>query len=252
MAMLNYFSSVFQNPQVLLVAFLGGTIPAVIWLLFWLREDKDNPEPFSLLTITFISGMLGVILVLPIEKWISTLPFDSTVLTYLWAASEEILKYLAFAVILTNSPRLSKPVDFPIYLMTAGLGFAALENTFYLLHPILTNNMTLSLLTGNLRFIGSTLLHSATSGIVGISIGLAFFQSSGARTFNGIIGLITAIILHGTFNFFIIVKGGENFLQVFGFLWVITIIIMLLFEKLRRMGTYVTNTNYLQTEPGYQ
>ena len=36
-------------------------------------------------------------------------------------------------------------------------------------------------------------------------------------------------------------SNGENFLQVFGFLWVVTIIIMLMFEKLRRMGTYVQN-----------
>jgi hypothetical protein len=32
-------------------------------------------------------------------------------------------------------------------------------------------------------------------------------------------------------------KGsGENFLQVFGFLWVVAIINILIFEKLKRMG----------------
>ena len=238
--MLTSLESIFQNPHALLLAFLGGTIPAVLWLMFWLREDRDDkPEPLTLLSLTFISGMLAVVLVLPIEQFISTLPFSSVILTFLYAASEETLKFLAFAAIMTKNPRLNKPVHFPVYLITAGLGFAALENTFYLLHPILTSNMTLSLLTGNLRFLGSTLLHSATSGIVGVSIGLAFFKSSGPRTLAGLVGLITAIALHGTFNFFIMINGGENFLQVFGFLWVTTIIIMLLFEKLRRMGSYV-------------
>ena len=239
MAMLNYFSNIVQNPYVLFLAFLGGVIPSVLWLIFWLREDKDNPEPVKLLILTFIAGMLAVILVLPIEKYISGLPYKGTVLTFLWAGSEEILKYFAFASIMSGSPFLDKPVRFPIYFMTAALGFAALENTFYLIHPLTTSNLTLSLLTGNLRFLGSTLLHSITSGIVGISIGLAFFKDSTTRTLYGICGLITAITLHGTFNFFIMEKSGENFLQVFGFLWVVTIIIMLLFEKLRRMGIYV-------------
>ena len=239
MAMLNSFATIFQNPHALLIAFLGGTVPAVLWLFFWLREDKDNPEPMTLLTLTFISGMLAVILVLPLEKFVSGLPFSTMILTFLYAACEEALKFLAFVAIMANNPRLDRPVHYPIYLITAGLGFAALENTFYLLHPIITSNMTLSLLTGNLRFLGSTLLHSATSGIVGISIGLAFFKSPSSRTFYGLCGLITAIALHGTFNFFIMVNSGENFLQIFGFLWVVTIIIMLMFEKLRRMGSYV-------------
>ena len=52
-------------------------------------------------------------------------------------------------------------------------------------------------------------------------------------------GIIAAITLHSVFNFFIMQNSGKNFLQIFGFLWVITIIIMLLFEKLRRMGPYV-------------
>ena len=241
-AMLSTFQTIFQDPHALLLAFLGGTIPAILWLMFWLREDRDNPEPLSLLTLTFVAGMLSVLLVLPLEKFVSTLPLSNIVLIFLYAVCEESLKFLAFVAIMTNNPRLNRPVHYPIYLITAGLGFAALENTFYLLHPIITSNMTLSLLTGNLRFLGSTLLHSATSGIVGISIGLAFFKSTGSRFFAGLCGLITAIALHGTFNFFIMGNNGENFLQIFGFLWVVTIIIMLLFEKLRRMGSYVQDS----------
>ena len=76
MAMLNFFSSIAGNPMVLLLAFLGGTIPAVLWLLFWLSEDREDPEPTLLLVLTFISGMLAVVLVLPIQKYISTLPYQ--------------------------------------------------------------------------------------------------------------------------------------------------------------------------------
>jgi hypothetical protein len=48
-------------------------------------------------------------------------------------------------------------------------------------------------------------------------------------------GFIIAIALHSAFNFFII-KNNGNELEIFAFLWVVTIIVMLLFEKIRRMS----------------
>ncbi len=229
-----------SNPTVFIIALIAGVVPSVLWLFFWLREDENGQhEPTGLVALTFIAGMVSVILVLPIEKFISTLPFSHTTLIALWATSEEFLKYAAFVIIMTRSPYLDEPVDYPLYLMTAALGFAALENAMYLIHPVAVNDATVSFLTGNMRFLGSTLLHSVSSGIVGLSIGLAFFKSSGSKFFYTIFGLAAAIALHSVFNFFIMQKNGENFLQVFGFLWVVTIIIMLLFEKLRRMGSYV-------------
>lgn len=231
------------NPGVFVIALLAGTVPAVLWLFFWLREDEHGDhEPAGLVFLTFVTGMIAVILVLPIQKFISALPLQHTTHIVLWAASEEFLKYAAFIIIMSKSTHLSEPVDYPIYLITASLGFAALENAMYLIHPVAVDDATVSFLTGNLRFLGSTLLHSVTSGIIGISIGLAFFKLRGTRTFYTLLGLAAAITLHSVFNFFIMQKNGENFLQVFGFLWVVTIIIMLLFEKLRRMGNYVPPT----------
>jgi RsiW-degrading membrane proteinase PrsW (M82 family) len=229
-----------QNPLAFILALLAGTVPAILWLIFWRREDDTgHRDPTGLLVLTFVAGMLSVVFVLPIEKFLSSVSTDQKVLITLWAASEELFKYMAFAMIMHKSRFLDKPVEYPIYLMAAGLGFAALENTLYLIHPVAVNDATVSFLTGNLRFLGSTLLHSVTSGIIGISIGLAFFRSEAGRTFNLFFGIAAAIALHSVFNFFIMKNNGENFLQVFGFLWVVTIIIMLLFEKLRRMGAYV-------------
>lgn len=229
-----------QNPTVFILALLVGTVPAILWLMFWLREeDGERKEPTALIIITFIAGMLSVIFVLPIEKFLQTLTTDQASMITLWAAAEETIKFFAFYAIMARSSHLDEPVDYAIYLLTAGLGFAALENAMYLIHPFSTNAAVVGALTGNMRFLGSTLLHSVTSGLVGISIGLAFFKSGGTRLFYGLIGLGSAIALHSVFNFFIMQKNGENFMQVFGFLWVVTIIIMLLFEKLRRMGSYV-------------
>ncbi len=231
-----------------LIATTVGVAPSILWLIFWFREDGEkNKEPIGLIALVFLAGALAVVCVLPIEKVIANMHLGTVQQITYWAASEELIKLLAFSLILHGNKYLDEPVEYPIYLMTVALGFAALENTLYLVHPLSVTNTTVSFLTGHLRFLGSTLLHSVTSGIIGISIGLAYFKDAGTRMFYGIIGICTAIALHSIFNFFIIKDGGKNFLQVFGFLWVVTIIIMLIFEKLRRMGSYANENAEPQT-----
>jgi len=119
------------------------------------------------------------------------------------------------------------------------LGFAALENTLFLIKPLLLDQAIVGLLTGQLRFLGSTLLHAVSSGIIGITLGLSFYMEWFKRKWYLLTGFILAIALHSAFNFFIMKNDGSDFLRVFAFLWVVTIIIMLLFEKLRRMSRKV-------------
>src|SRR3972149_5158891 len=104
------------------------------------------------------------------------------------------------------------------------------------LNLLLRAKTTVSLLTGNLRFLGATLLHATSSAFVGVALGLAFFKKAAVKGLYLLGGLIFAIALHTAFNFYIIRDGGENFLRIFAFLWVVTIIIILILEKLRRMG----------------
>lgn len=220
----------------ILIAILSGFLPAFIWLWFWLKEDKEKPEPTGLLTMCFILGMTAVIFVLPIEKYLQSHITSELWQIISWASAEEILKYLAVIIILGRSGLVKEPIDWAIYLITASLGFAALENTFFLIKPLSVDHATVSMLTSQLRFLGSTLLHAVSSGLVGIAIGLSFYMGKFSQKVYLIIGILMAITLHSAFNFFIMNTGSNNFLKVFGFLWVVTIINMLLIEKLRRMS----------------
>jgi RsiW-degrading membrane proteinase PrsW (M82 family) len=224
-----------SDPKILVLAFLGGIIPSLLWLWFWLKEE-ENPEPQRLLAIIFILGMVAVVVVLPIQKFIQAHLSSSAGQLILWAGAEEILKYLAVLVVLYRTNYASKPIDWPIYLITAALGFAALENALFLIRPLSINGATVGLLTGQLRFLGSTLLHTVSSGTIGIAIGISFYLKESARKWFLLLGFLIAIVLHSAFNFFIIRNNGSDFLKVFAFLWVVTIIIMLLFEKVRRMS----------------
>ena len=225
-----------NDPKILGLALLGGIIPSLFWLWFWLKEDEKKAEPKGLLTIIFIFGMLSVVVVLPIQKFIQDHVDSQQWQIISWAGTEEIIKYLVIIIVLYRSAYVDEPLDWPIYLITAALGFAALENMLFLIKPLSLGETTVGLLTGQLRFLGSTLLHTVASGILGISLGLSLYAGELKRKLYPLVGLILAIALHSTFNFFIIRNGGSDFLKVFAFLWVVTIIIMLLFEKLRRMS----------------
>jgi RsiW-degrading membrane proteinase PrsW (M82 family) len=224
-----------SDPKILIFAFLSGIIPSLLWLWFWLKEDEDHPEPKGLLTLVFVMGMLAVVAVLPIEKFIQNLVDSHSGRIVLWASAEEILKYLAVLIILYKTSNANEPIDWPIYMITAALGFAALENALFLVKPFSVSQATVALLTGQLRFMGSTLLHTVSSGILGIAIGISLHSDSFKRKWHLCVGFMVAIALHSAFNFFIIRNDGNDFLKVFAFLWVVTIIVMLLFEKVRRM-----------------
>jgi protease PrsW len=231
-----------MDPKSIIIAFLSGIIPSLFWLWFWLREDKENPEPKGLIFITFVVGMLAVIFVIPLEKFAQGNIIDNQALLFVALASiEEIMKYLGVSLIALKSKIIDQPIDYPIYFLTAALGFAALENTLFLVAPISRNEVFSSISTGNLRFVGATLLHVAASATIGIALGLAFFQTKFVKKIALFIGIIIAITLHSIFNFLIMGSGSTNVLVIFGFLWVVIIIIMLLFEKLRRMSGFIKN-----------
>ncbi|MFN4181492.1 MAG: PrsW family intramembrane metalloprotease [Candidatus Paceibacteria bacterium] len=226
----------FNDPKILSIAFIGGSLPALLWLWFWLKQEEKKPEPKAVLASVFVLGMLSVIITIPIQKFLRTVAHSSESEIVLWALTEEVLKYLAAIVLLYKSKYIDQPIDWPIYLITAGLGFAALENTLFLVTPLSLGQDTVTLLTGSLRYLGSTLLHAVASGLVGIGIGLAYFMNKNWKKIYLFGGLLFATALHSIFNFFIIKNDGTDFLRVFAFLWVITVVVMLLFEKIRRMS----------------
>ena len=228
-----------QNPKIIILAILSGAIPAIFWLWFWLKEENaDDPEPTGLIILTFLLGGLFVFLAVWLEKQSLNVITNPTTQTVVWATIEELLKLFAVSLVVFKSQNIDKPIDYPMFFISTALGFAALENFLYLLNPFTAEGTVVGMLTGNLRFLGSTLLHAISSAMIGSAIGLAFYLKK-YKAIYLLGGIICAIVLHSIFNFFIMKGSGENFLSVFGFLWVVTIINILIFEKLKRMGKYV-------------
>ena len=200
------------NTGYLLLAFL----PPIFWLLFYLREDR-HPEPKHLLLAAFLGGMasagLAVVLELLVlgQKGAAALdsaPLADIFVTFLIIALiEEYVKYLPVKLLIEKRPAFDEPVDAMIYMMTAALGFAALENALFLI-PVLHQNLPLGLGIAANRFLGANLLHALSSGIVGFFLARAWFHPH--RRHFVALGIITASLLHVLFNMLILVKDDIN------------------------------------------
>lgn len=222
--------------ETVIYALIGGVVPAVLWLYFWKREDKDCPEPRSLSFLAFVGGMLVVPLVLPFQKLALThLPAGIPVILA-WATIEELFKYGIAVFLVLWRKSVNEPIDAIIYMITVALGFAALENTFFLLNPLASGNLIDSFVTGNLRFVGSTLLHVLASSMVGVALAFSFYRSKKFHVLSATIGLILAIALHTVFNILILDESGAQTLNAFLFVWVGVIILFFLFEVARWIG----------------
>lgn len=227
------------------IAFLGGLVPALFWLWFWLKEDKERPEPYLLIALSFIGGMMVVPLALPLQK-LAMETYSGNNLVLVWVIIEETLKYSAALLIILWNKAVDEPIDIIVYMIAIALGFAALENALFIFNPLTNGSFADGALTGFFRFLGSTLLHVLSSGTVGAFLALSFFKSNAKKLMFGTIGLLVAIVLHALFNFFIMDAGGEAILGVFLLVWMGIIILFLIFEKVKILEAR-HNSNHTST-----
>lgn len=219
-----------------------GILPAIIWLWFWLKEDREHPEPKRLIAKTFLFGMLAVFVALALEylfhifakEYTATIVGGEILFIFSLAFIEEIVKYFSARHSL-KSKNFDEPIDAIMYLIIASLGFAAMENIFFLVSTFKDGGMTIGFLTSDMRFLGANLLHSVTSAIVGTSLALSYYKRKSIKITYLASGVILATLLHTIFNFYIMKSSGQNNLNVFLGLWVFTIIIIMAFEKVKRI-----------------
>jgi RsiW-degrading membrane proteinase PrsW (M82 family) len=222
--------------HIVFVIFVTGILPTLLWLFFWLREDRFQPEPRGLLILTFIAGAISVLLILPLEQFIRATGILGTELIFVYAAIEELVKFFIVYLIDFNSSYLDEPIDYAIYLITGALGFATMENVMFLLKPELRVDISFVIETGIFRFLGASILHSVLAATLGIIVGFVFYKRRAIRTMYIVLGLAVVMILHTIFNYFIIKYVEINVYLTLAILWIVTIIIIALFERVRRIN----------------
>lgn len=216
-------------------ALVAGLLPAFLWLMFWLRQDRLHPEPKRMIAISFLAGMLAVILVTFPQSLILDLHIGNKLMEYSFLAfSEEFLKFIMALVLVLGSKDVDEPIDAMIYMITVAIGFAALENTLYVFTKLDLGDATYGYLVGNLRFLGASLLHIICSAIVGAGLSFAFFGSKASKFFAATIGILLATLVHGVYNF-LVFSIPNKLLTIFAGVWVAAILILVVFARVRRI-----------------
>lgn len=220
--------------EIFIYALLGGILPAVLWLNFWLKEDRHQ-EPRKLIVGSFIFGGLSVFVALPIEHFFNGfLPHYSFLALFSWAATEEMVKLLAAYFVALKTRFNDEPIDATIYLLSSALGFSAIENTLFLLRPLSNGDIIAGITTINLRFIGASLLHIVCSLIIAIGIGFVFYKKPWIKKTVITFVFLLASLLHTIFNNFII-KSEYSIFFIFSAVWIGLIAVIVILEKIKRI-----------------
>lgn len=226
-------------------AFIGGLLPSFIWLYFLLHEEAKHPEPKIMIALAFIAGMIAVPFAIPLEHYSKLALVDNFPVLTAWALIEEMLKYLAAAIFILWRPAVDDAPDYVIYMITVALGFAAAENMLFLLTPLSGGQIALTFFTGDIRFLGSTLLHVLASAAIGFSFAFSDYAHPAVRVAAGALGLILAIALHTAFNALIITQGTSTTLSAVFLVWTTAMIFFAAFEVLKyfQYRKLITNNN---------
>lgn len=224
-------------------AFVGGFLPAMVWLWFFHKEDR-HPEPKAIVALAFVAGMAAVAPALLLERAI--LPFteqDTTAVTEFsptaatllaWAIIEEALKwFLVWAFVLWRKA-VDEPLDIPLYLITSALGFAAAENMLFLWGPFTEGMGGVAVLQGSLRFMGATLLHVTANGILGILLAVSAYKPRPLRRLWFFGGFATAVGVHLSFNLALLHLSWIPPVVVFAAVWLLIVSLLAGLEYTKR------------------
>lgn len=207
-------------------------LPSLVWLMFYLRKDV-HPEPAKMVLKAFLLGVViapivamaqlsfSALLNFIVDKdilncagsacdIIAALAGGTVVLFLVNAFLEEFFKLFVVKRWIIQDKAFDEPVDAIEYMIMVALGFAAVENILVALQYTVFGEFVVVL---SARFIGATLVHVLSSGLVGYFLARSLFQRDGQRRrrkrrfiLGG--GLLLASVLHAAYNLFIINSGG--------------------------------------------
>ncbi len=188
-----------------------ASAPVLIIAFYIYVRDKYEKEPLVFLLKALVAGMIIVLPVIYIEKYLSGFKdsfsglFKPAYNAFIIAAvTEELFKYLAFIILIYNNKNFNEKFDGIVYAVFISLGFALVENIIYV--------TGYGFQAGYIRAFTAVPGHALFGVIMGYHLGLAkFYPDERIKQF--ILALIFPILLHGIYDF--ILMSGKSWLLIF-------------------------------------
>ena len=193
----------FTPAGLILTGIVMSLVPAILWLAFFYRQDRLEPEPKEMVLEVFIlGGLLAAAIGIPLVDnvfHISTWLFSGFWVNLLGAIlvigfSQEFLKYAAVRFSIYESSEFDERTDGIIYATAAGLGFATVLNISFV---VSSGGVNLGM--GAVRIILTALAQASFAGITGYFLGRDKLDHKPAWWVP--VGISLAAVLNGLFNY---------------------------------------------------
>ena len=192
----------------IILAVIAALLPVGFLVYFIYKKDKDQPEPKKWLWKGGLYGVLSAIIVLVLSlfkpEFLAIFPYyEGTVMGALGislfdaAIPEEAAKLLMLWLLIRKNPYFDERLDGIVYATLIGLGFAGLENIFYILDSL--DDFASVALT---RAIFSVPGHFFFAVVMGYYVSLAYFgkKSKEKKAMYWALAFIVPMILHFIFD----------------------------------------------------
>ena len=201
----------------------AAVAPGIALLSYFYLRDKYEAEPIGLVIRIFI---IGAVLVLPIMV-IEYVLQNQNLLVHSWEKSfllagflEEFVEWAVLYLIVFENTEFTERYDGIVYGVSVSLGFATVENIFYL--------FTYGIHQAFLRALLPVSSHALFGVIMGYYIGKAKFSSGRTRQKYIAFSLISVAALHGVYDYILSVFHHWAYL-------IVPFMIYLWFSSLRKV-----------------
>ena len=196
--------------------------PSLLILWFFVKYDKF-PEPTNVIIKVFIWGIVISIPIFFINTYLLFQIPDKHIAIFPAAFVEEGFKFLIFYFVILKLKDFDEPMDALVYGVTVSLGFATLENIYY----VYFSDFSIiygSTLLASIRAISAIPAHAAFGCLMGYF--MFKYHYEGARS-NIILAFIIPGLVHFVYNF-TAVTGSLFFL--------LTVVLVLIFISVFILG----------------
>ncbi len=174
---------------------------AILWIYIWKKDSQPEPTSWLVKAILFGIGICipVVIVEIGIEMFLYSVGIvptnlvGTTMQAFVVAAiPEEAFKLLALWLILRKNPYFDEHFDGIVYAVCVGLGFAAIENVFYILGEEEWMSVAIS------RALLAVPAHYAFAILMGYYYSVYHFVDHSTK--NAICILLVPVMAHGIYN----------------------------------------------------
>jgi RsiW-degrading membrane proteinase PrsW (M82 family) len=177
-------------------------VPSAVWLYFFYRQDRLEPEPKTRIAAVFLLALLltdalGLRIIndwFQVRAWAPAETFSSLlssilIVGFTWQA----IAYAAVRLVVYNTAEFDERMDGIVYGTVAGLGVATLLNLNYVL-----DNGGVALGPGVIQVVTTALAQASFSGLLGYFMAEAKFEHKPVWWVP--LGLCIAAVLNGLFS----------------------------------------------------